>query len=86
MRMTEEVPANEKTAEVIAGKVADKDLNLEERHRWVNVVHYAFGTTMGGLYGVVGSPRRTGRLTRAAVAHPCYLPPDDRRPSSAPPR
>jgi putative membrane protein len=49
----EQEPATVKTAEVIAEGVFDHHLNKSEKQMAGPAVHYTFGTTVGGVYGVL---------------------------------
>jgi putative membrane protein len=46
-------PSTEKVADAVAENVFDHDLSEREEKIAGQVVHYGFGTAMGGLYGVV---------------------------------
>jgi putative membrane protein len=51
-------------ADTIARKVAKRELPQDRRQTAGNLVHYGYGTLMGGLYGVLGdlwSPVRSAR-------------------------
>lgn len=46
-------PATQKVAEAVSEGVFHRELSEEEKRKAGPVVHYAFGATMGGLYGAV---------------------------------
>lgn len=52
LQTDEQAPATIQTAEAVSESVFDHELTKPEKEKAGPAVHYAFGTTMGGLYGV----------------------------------
>lgn len=60
----EQAPATLKTAEMISERLVHHELTESEKRRAGPVVHYAFGTMIGGMYGALAEA--LPGVTRAA--------------------